>query len=98
MTTITTLPADLFTVRPLISAFLLRAIAARDLMVDGDGVFSFFYGGGRPVRRVEIRRAGAEVYSVEIGHIDVRTHVWVVDQARHDVQAVNLRETIRELT
>lgn len=98
MTTISIIPIEGRAAEDLISGFTLRCIGARDAMVDGAGVFSFFYGHGRPVRRAEIRQTAPDVYSVDFEHIDPQTHTLVVDRTEHDVQAADLRSTIRELT
>lgn len=97
-TTLATIPIVARDAETLISPFTLLCIHARDLMVDSSGVLSFFYGAGRPIRRVEVRQTAPEVYSVEVGHIDPRTHEWVRDNTQHGVLAAGLRETIRELT
>lgn len=89
-------------VKDLISAFLLRTIAASDFMIDREGVFSFSYGLGRAERRVErrveIRQTAPQVYRVDAGHIDPKTCEWTVDLTHSEVQADDLRTVIRELT
>lgn len=99
MTTLATIPIVARDTENLISAFTLRSIHARDVMVDTRGALSFFYGSvARRPGRVEIRQTSPGVYSIEIGHIDARTHELVQDQIEHDVPAAKLRETVRELT
>lgn len=99
MTTLATIPIVAREAETLISAFTLRAIHARDVMVDGSGALSFFYGPGtRQPGRIEIQQTAPAVYSVQIGHVDPATHELVIDHTEHDVPAADLRETVRELT
>lgn len=96
-TTISTIPINGREVEHLISAFTLTCIGGRDAMTDESGVFSFFYGHSRPVRRIAIRQTAPDVYSVDFEHIDPQTRALVTDRIEHVVQAADLRATIREL-
>lgn len=98
-TTFATIPIVARDAEKLISAFTLRAIHARDIMVDAGGALSFFYGPvTRRPGRIEIQQTASGVYSVQIGHIDPVTHELVIDHTEHGVPAADLRETVRELT
>lgn len=97
-TTITAPQINAVTIERLISLFTLRSIAARDIMIDAAGVLGFFYGraGARTASRMQIQMTGPDTYVVEVGHVNARSRVWVV-QDRRQVDGSDLRETVREL-
>lgn len=94
-TTLATLPIDAATTQQIISLFTLRAIGARDLVIDDTGVLAFFYG---KAGRVQIRQTGTDNYLVEVGHVDRRTFEWIIDRWQCDVPTDDLRAVVQELT
>jgi hypothetical protein len=52
----------------------------------------------KPLLKIDYRRTALDGYTIDVGHVDPRTRVWVVDNQQHHVHADDLRTAIHELT